>query len=217
MRMDAGSMLILADGSHATVADLVIDPVRQRLTHLVVVPPARRQGSRLVPFGALTGDSGLMGLSWSAADLLGAPEVDEEDLLEPNGWPHTEDGWEVGVITMLPWPSYGAPEGVGYGQWVEPGFGDRPPTAARYDRIPAGCVEIRRLSDVLGSDRLPVGYVRGLTVGPDGELVELIVDQGHLWARHDLTVPFEQVESVLTDQVRLRAGATALKHHRLAC
>ncbi len=90
-----------------------------------------------------------------------------------------------------------------------------------YDRIPAGTAEIRRASEVVGSDGQVVGHVDGLVVDPDNSISHVILERGHFWGHQEVTIPMREVESIISDRIRLRATSDEVRdfpavafHHR---
>ncbi|MHB8273242.1 MAG: PRC-barrel domain-containing protein [Dermatophilaceae bacterium] len=194
MRLYAGTAVDSTDGSGGEVADLVVDPVSRRVTHLVVQHVGRQEGPRLIPVQAVKSRGAKVVLLWTTAQVLGAPTVEETDMLELGTGPHSGDGWDVGVIRMLPWPPNAGLDGLGYPMWVGgSGVGDQATTLTTYDRIPQGTAEIRRVSEVVGNDDHVVGHVVGLVVGPDYDITDVILDRGLLWSHREVTVPIGEV------------------------
>jgi sporulation protein YlmC with PRC-barrel domain len=204
MRIDAGTTAECTDGAGGEVVDVVVDPVRRRLTHLVVRPAGQADERRLVPVEAVEAADGQVTLSWSIAQLMAAPAVQETRFLQLDGWPHAHDGWDVGISRVFAWPYYSSTD-LGVGGWRDPG-----PTAVSYDRIPAGTAEIRRASAVVSSDDHLVGHVEGFVVDPGRGITHLVLEHGHLWAHREITLPVDDVESVATDAVRLRITRDAV-------
>jgi uncharacterized protein YrrD len=204
MRIEPGMTAESADGEFGTVADVVVDPVRRRVTHLVVEPSGWLQGPRLIAVEALTAYEDHVKLSCTTQEIVDAPLMQETDL---PGTDHHE-GMDVGVVRVFAWPYVPASEGLWREGWPAPIFdaeyGGQPGTTATYDLIPEGTKEIRRASDVVGSEGHVVGHVHGLITSPDFSITDLIIDRGHLWTHRVITVPIDAVESIETDVVRLR-------------
>ena len=59
MRLEIGNRVRCTDGVYGELADIVIDPLEKRVTHLVVQPERGEGGARLVPIQlAKGGDDG---------------------------------------------------------------------------------------------------------------------------------------------------------------
>jgi sporulation protein YlmC with PRC-barrel domain len=177
------------------LADVIIDPVKRRLTHLVVKPHHGHGESRLVSIEAAEADdtAGEIVLSCSEAEVRGLPNVEEFAFLRLGDAPVAEPDWEIGVTDVLAYPYYDSSGLVEYGAFVEE-------VGAVYDRIPKGEVEIRRASSVLSADGNYVGDVDGFLVDDDC-ITHLVLERGHLWGRREVTVPIGAVTTVESDSV----------------
>ena len=66
-----------------------------------------------------------------------------------------------------------------------------------------------------------VGHVDGFVVDPDNVISHVILERGHFWGHREVTIPMSEVESVVSDRIRLRAASgevrdfpTVSSHHR---
>lgn len=202
MRLELGSPVNCTDGPFGELADIVIDPTKRRVTHLVVDPDAGQGQARLVPIELATaeeGDSAItLRCSREEAGLL--EPVEEFAYLRLGDSPDLEPGWEIGVESVLAEPYYGYGPGPGY----ETGLaGYDPHVSMTYDRIPKGEVEIRRASEVTSADGHRLGKVDGFVVADDDAITHFVLERGHLWGRREVTIPIKAVASVHTDAVTL--------------
>ncbi len=95
------------------LANLVIDPKRRRVTHLVVQPRDQEViGPRLVPVElAETGEARPeITLHCTVEDVSKLETVRESAFLWVGGFPVDDPDWDVGVSDMLAMPYYGAGE-----------------------------------------------------------------------------------------------------------
>jgi sporulation protein YlmC with PRC-barrel domain len=192
--IELGAPVCCSDGPVGEVADVVIDPLHRRLTHLVVQPHKRHALARLVPMEIARPEAERIVLDCTTEDVRGMEHVQEfacilfgEPLLQ-------EPGWDVGIEDVLVPPYYEVP---GFDVPVRNLF------ALTYDRIPEGAVELRRASEVFSSDDHRLGHVAGFVIGPDDRITQLVLERGHVWGRHLAAVPIAAVERVETDSVRL--------------
>lgn len=206
MRLDAGMAVESTDGVCGELADVVVDPVHRRVTHLVVKPRGLLEGTRLVPVDAVVSCDAHVMLSWSTAQILQATLVEETEFLQLESWPHQHDGWDVGVLRVFAWPYYPS-SGFDYGSTLDVGLRG---TVVTYDRVPEGTAEIRRASTVVSSDDHLVGHVDGLVLDPDHGITHIVLDHGHLWGHREITIPVDEVASVATDRVVLRVTRDAI-------
>ena len=67
MRLEIGNRVRCADGMYGELADIVIDPLEKRVTHLVVQSERGEGGARLVPIQLAKGETtGSARSSWNA-------------------------------------------------------------------------------------------------------------------------------------------------------
>lgn len=212
MKLDIGMRAESTDGLLGEVADVVVDPVAWRVTHLVLQPHHRHDRARLVPIDAVVSSNGELVLSWSTKQFEDAPVVEETDFVSLEGWPKIGGGWDVGVSRVLAWPCYpydglgmgwgGYPYGYGWGG----GWDGPAQVTMTYDRVPEGTIEVRRASPVLSSDGHVVGHVDGFLVDPDAKITHLLLERGHLWGHREVTIPIDDVERAESDTVQLRVS-----------
>jgi len=205
MRIVVGMPAEASDGLWGELADVVIDPVRRRLTHLIVQPPRRHDEARLVPIEALARCDHRLELSWTTEQIERAPRVEQSDYHEMGEWPELEEGWDIGVSRVWAQPYYPSADWLDDGTRFETMLDSTLPITETFDRIPAGTSEIRRTSEVWSSDHHRVGTVDAFVIGPDEAISHLVLDHGHLWGRRDITVPIGDVATIRSDRVELRA------------
>jgi hypothetical protein len=202
VRLELGSSVNCTDGPFGKLADIVIDPTKRRVTHLVVEPDGDH-GSRLVPIDLASGDEGnppaiTVRCSREEADRL--EPVEEYAYLRLGDSPELEPGWEIGVESVLAEPYYFSGAGPGYE--TLPGGYD-PHVSVTYDRIPKGEVELRRASEVTSADGHGLGKVDGFLVDDEDAITHFVLERGHLWGRREVTLPIKSVARVHTDAVTL--------------
>ena len=205
IRLTEGMPVESTDGAVGEIADVIIDPVRRRLTHLVVQRGHRHEQARLIPIDAVASSADHVVLSWSTEQVEHAPLVEETEFVELGHRPQPQAGSDIGTSRILAWPYYGA-GGLGLGMGFETDGPGRYQMSTTYDRIPEGTEEIRRTSEVVGVDNHVVGHVDGFIVDPDDGITHVIVERGHLWGHRKVTIPMREVDSVTSDRVHLRAG-----------
>ena len=194
MRIELGATVRCADEVLGEVADVVIDPVQKRVTHLVVEPHDGHREARLVPVEiAKSGGEHEIELACTVDEARKFPTVQEFAYLRLGQFAIEDPDWDVGVAQVLAMPYYEA--GFSPGNYMED-------TGVVYDRIPKGEVEIRRASAVNSADGDHLGHVDGFVV--DGEqITHLVLERGHLWGKRDIAIPIGAVADVETDVVTL--------------
>lgn len=198
MRLEVGKPIRCTDGPFGELADVVIDPIRRRVTHLVVQPREALGPARLVPvdLAAAGAGDGEIALDCTADDVGRFPTVQESSYLRTGEVPVGDAEWDVGVEDVLAMPYYSS-----MGLTMEPGGLDSP-IVMTYDRIPKGEVEIRRSSQVISADGHGLGTVEAFLVDGD-DITHIVLERGHLWGRRDVTIPIGAVARVETDSVTL--------------
>jgi sporulation protein YlmC with PRC-barrel domain len=184
------------DGVCGEVSRVVVDPVAEAVTHLVVEPRNRQGLARLVPVGLVDEASPGLQLSCTLA-AFGQLDPAEETQFVPGSGGYAAYGPEQ-VIT---WPYYGLNAGTGLPGGVDLGVAGFSPTVT-YDRVPLGEVEVQRGDPVEATDGR-IGHIRGLVVDPDDhQVTHVLLQEGHLWGRKDVAIPIKAVSRV-GDIIRL--------------
>ena len=184
------------DGVCGEVTRVVVDPVGETVTHLVVEPKGREGLARLVPLDLVGTSSGEVRLRCSLADF-GRLDPAEETQFVPGSAGYAAYGPEQ-VVT---WPYYGLNPVAGTPGGVDLGVAGFSPTVT-YDRIPLGEVEVRRGDRVEATDG-SIGHIQGLVVNPvDHQVTHVLLQEGHLWGRKEVAIPIGAVSRV-GDTIRL--------------
>jgi sporulation protein YlmC with PRC-barrel domain len=221
VQLELGSPVRCIDGDFGELADVVIDPIRRRVTHLVVQPHHRHRLARLVPVDLAAAEDGPrdeVSLRCRVEDARRLPPVQEFAYLRLGELAPDDPDWDVGINTMLALPYYGY-AGLGFG---EEQLDYDPHVSMTYDRIPKGEVEIQRASEVTSADGHRLGRVDGLLVDAEDQITHVVLERGPLWGKREMTIPIDAVNRVETDAVALRltkdeVGALpALPVHRWA-
>ena len=199
MRLEAGRPVRSSDGVLRELADIVVDPARRRVTHLVVEPHGEHNLARLVPVEQIApaDDSEVVSLRATAEEIDRFEHVQSYTESPVAGAMADDPDWTVGVED-----AFAIPRNPGAS------FGDdaddyRLDVGATYDRIPKGDIEVRSKSTVLSADDHLVGHVDGFLVDGDGQITDVLVDHGHLWKRHQVTVPISAVAFMENDSIKL--------------
>ena len=216
MQLTIGMLAEASDGPWGEIADVVVDPVKRQVTHLVLQPAHHHDQARLVPIEAVvSNDADHVVLSWSSQRVQDTAAVQETDFFTDGTWPDAEGDWDGGVGRALAWPyfPYGGLGMGGYGYPYRYGSGNGSAPAqvtTTYDRIPEGTIEVRRASEVLSSDGHVVGHVDGFLVDPTERITHLVLGHGHLWAHREITIPIADVARAESDTVQLRVTRHAV-------
>jgi sporulation protein YlmC with PRC-barrel domain len=199
VRLELDRPVLCEDEEVGRLADLVVDPVAKRVTHLVVKPKHGPGESHLVPIELVDPSEqvGGIGLTCSRAELDALPPVEEFAYLRVGEVATNDPNWDVGVSDVLALPYY---DSTGLAGPVD-AVGDM---GVVYDRVPKGEVEVRRSSRVMSADGHYLGDVDGFLLDDDDHITHFVLERGHLWGRREVTVPIGAVESVASDVVTVK-------------
>jgi len=199
MRLELDKPVLCEEDEVGKLADLVVDPVAKRVTHLVVKSRHGAGMSHLVPIELVETSEqvGGIALTCSRAELDALPPVEEFAYLRLGDVATHDPAWDVGVSDVLALPYY---DSTGLAGPVD-AVGDM---GVVYDRVPKGEVELRRSSRVMASDGHYLGDVDGFLVDDGDHITHFVLERGHLWGRREVTVPIGAVESVQSDVVTLK-------------
>ena len=184
------------DAVFGELADVIVDPISRRVTHLVVQPRGHHDRARLVPIDrARPADEGLA-LDYSIAEVEALAPVTESAYIRAAESVVADPDWDVGTEDVLALPVYQELDGMGTA--IDPD----PHVVVNFDRIPKHEVELRRSSAVFSTDGHHLGHVEGFLVG-SAEAADIVLERGHLWGRREVVIPAAAVERVQNDRIVL--------------
>ena len=200
MRLEIGTRVNCTDGVYGELADIVIDPLKKRVTHLVVQPEQGVGEARLVPIQLAKGrDDESPRSSWSApwtrrrgsSPCTSPPSSGSEKTppKTPTGTSASRTSWRCRTTPVVR---------------SRPVSGELDSDVTMYyDRVPKGEVEIRRASAVISADGHSLGEVDGFVVDADEHITHFVLERGHLWGRKEVTIPIGAVARIETDEVHV--------------
>ena len=100
MRLEIGNRVRCTDGVYGELADIVIDPLEKRVTHLVVQPEQGEGEARLVPIQLAKGrddEQREIELECTLDEAQGFESVHEAAYLRLGESPAEDPDWDVGV------------------------------------------------------------------------------------------------------------------------
>jgi len=200
-----GSGVRCRDGRCGDLLCVVVDPVAERLTHLIVVARDGTAG-RLVPVqtARVEADGVVLDCTRQEFDRM-EPSISTHFLNVPDA--EQRYGYQEGEV--LHWPYYGlAPAGAALGLAA---MDPLSPRLEIEDRVPAGEVRIRRGERVTASDG-HIGRVCGLVVDPGDEAVtHVLLEEGHLWGHKRVAIPVGAVTGIDAEGVTVRLTKHQIK------
>lgn len=196
MRLDLGCKVHCSDAPFGELADVIVNPVSRRVTHLVVTPEGGDERARLVPIESVqAGDDGLV-LSHTVAEVSALEPLQESAYVRAGERIAADPDWDVGIEDVLAFPLYQELNGMGTA--IDPD----PHVMINYHRVPKNDVEIRRSSSVFSTDGHHLGHVEGFLVG-SGDRADIVLERGHLWGHREIVIPAAAVERVQNDSITL--------------
>jgi sporulation protein YlmC with PRC-barrel domain len=200
MRLELGDRVRCTDGVYGELADIVIDPLEKRVTHLVVQPEQGEGEARLVRIQLAKGkddEQREIELACTLGEAHGFESVREAAYIRLGESPAEDPDWDVGVADVLAMPYYTGLDVAPYpGELVSD-------VTMYYDRVPKGEVELRRASAVISADGQSLGEVDGFVVAADECITHFVLERGHLWGRKEVTIPIGAVAKVESDAVHV--------------
>lgn len=177
-----------SDGAAGRSTCLILDPIREVVTQVVVYDGARPiEVERVVPIERIretTHDS--ISLDCTREELRELPAFDSVGYI-----PREDD---AGTRTFF-WP-FARPEAVNL--------------PLEHERVPLGELALGRGADVEATDG-HVGKLGELLVDEEGRITHVVLMEGHLWGRREVAVPVSMIEDAEDDLVRLRVDRKAVE------
>ena len=179
-----GAHASCSDGTRCEITRVIVDPLAETITHLVVEPGHRRGLGRIVPLSLVDAAGSQIRLRCTRAEFDKLDPAEETRFLPgQKGY----SGYEPGQVDY--WPYYGLNAGFG----IEPG-GNLLQTLT-VDAVPAGEVDVQRDDPVQATDG-DIGRVHGLVIDrASGKVTHVLLQEGHLWGRHEVAIPMSAVAS----------------------
>lgn len=206
-----GSEVAGSDGVCGDLRRIIVDPVAQAITHLVVEPTRRQGEGHLVPIELVDSTANKIQLTCTTSEFQDLEDAEETHLVPGAGkTSYTEEqrraipsyGGMAGGGGMAGLGPAGATGGMGVGGMGAMGRGPVRQTIVAEDQVPAGEIQLRGDQSVHATDGA-IGRVQGLAVAPgDHRVTHVLLDDGHLWGKKRVAIPIGAVTSV-DDGVRL--------------
>lgn len=202
IKLRLGQLVSAEEVEFGELADIVVDPVSNTVTHVVVEPHHRHQQARLVPIALLEANSsGAISIRLDVEQVRQLPKVSFSEYVPLASPIDVGDEWDIVGQTVIAQPYWGG-DVLGMGRsWSEQ-------AQVSFDRVPKGECEIRRDSRVLASDRKAVGHVEGLVVDEE-HVGGVVVRTGLPGLHHLVVVPLGAVHLVANDSIELSIDRAA--------
>ncbi len=185
MDIPLGVEVLCGERSCGRSVALVMNPVTDQMTHVVVKEAQAPHTERMVPASAieLSEGKGLV-LKATREELAAMDPFVETYFIQT-----VVDKYDPG--DMYAWPYVIHAKEHRY-------------MAEKEERIPPGEIAVHRGATVLASDG-PVGKLDEFVVGQaDSHVTHLVMREGHLWGSRDVVIPISKVASMSEETVHLR-------------
>jgi uncharacterized membrane protein/sporulation protein YlmC with PRC-barrel domain len=182
------------DGACGESITVIVNPTTHKVTHFVVkYEQLPDHDQRLVAVDqVLDTSSGLVRLRCTRDELAGM-----EPFLETQY-----------IKTEQPVPTYEAYDSYMFPYVTQMETVDM---AIEVERVPSGGLAVRRGTQVEASDG-HVGEVGELVMDPStGDITHLVLREGHLWGKKEITLPISAIDYVEEDTVVLKLDKEALE------
>src|SRR3954466_12211814 len=97
MRLDLGSSVRCSDAAFGELADVIVDPISRRVTHLVVEPQGHHERARLVPIERVRPAGEGLALDYSTAEVEALEPLHESAYLRAGEVVVTDPDWDIGT------------------------------------------------------------------------------------------------------------------------
>ena len=172
---------------------LLINPVDEQVTHLVVAGKTFPNVERMVPVKYIADTSpDRIKLSCTPAEFADMEPFMETDFIESGN---------AGIVL---------PFGEPYMFWPYSRY-ETMPMPLEKKHIPAGEVAIHRGTPVIATDGR-IGKVDEFLVYPTNDgISHLILREGHLWGRKDVIIPVSEIDKITDEGVYLKMDKRAVE------
>jgi sporulation protein YlmC with PRC-barrel domain len=179
-----------ADGLCGRLTHVVIHPLTQQVTHLVVREAETPHTERMIPVALVAETTpNLVRMGCTRDELAKMEPFIETEYIwtKGSGVEQLPVGYVPGEYVL--WP-YVVPEQTEY-------------VPVEHKRIPPGELAVRRGAHVEATDGR-VGQVDEFLVDPaNGHITHLVLREGHLWGQKDVTIPVSQIQRIEENVVYL--------------
>jgi sporulation protein YlmC with PRC-barrel domain len=191
MDIPINAEVFAADGSYGRSTRVILNPVTEQVTHLVV-KEATFGVERLVPLQMVKESTPtVIRLNGSKSELEKLPPMTITEYLQP----------------VIPFNQYGIDQYVMW-PYTVPGLTDIP---LEHDMVPPDELAVRRGTRVEATDG-HVGRVSEFVVSPtNGHISHLVLEEGPFWSKKDVAIPIAQVDRIEKDTVYLKLDKQALE------
>ena len=181
-----GAEVLSTDGPCGSTVCVILDPIKERVTHLVVQEGHLSAILRLVPVRSIRSTSSRrIALEATTEQFQEMGLFVERRFLSP----------QQRIALMMLWP------------YVDPATA----LDLEHVRTPAGKIVLLGETPVRAQDGFIGRLDEFLIDRDDGRITDLVLREGHLWARKDVVIPVAQVKKIGQDAIDLRLSKKELQ------
>jgi sporulation protein YlmC with PRC-barrel domain len=179
-----------ADEPCGTSFCVILNPITDQITHFVVKEKSFPFEQRLVPVDQIKETtSNTILLKCGLNEFLTMPEFIETKFVFPDPYSSVE------IPSTMLWP-YTMILGT---------------TTIEHEKIPPDELAIHRGSQVMATDGR-VGQVDEFMVEPkSGHITHLVLREGHLWSKKDISIPVSRIDHIEGDNVYLKISKSEIE------
>jgi sporulation protein YlmC with PRC-barrel domain len=178
-----------SDGEAGITTAVIIDPIKQNITHVVV---QHDYADFVVPLEKISKtDNESITLSCTTAELAQMPAFTDIEYLEGGSYytNYMDSVWASPYVTAYP--------------------GENVPIVE--EKLPPGELAVHRGDPVLATDG-EVGHVGEFVVDAEsGHITHLVLRAGHFWGKHDVTIGLNLIDKVKEGFVYLNVDKKAIE------
>jgi sporulation protein YlmC with PRC-barrel domain len=200
-RLQMGTKAHATDGPVGELTAVVVDPVAQAATHIIITPPHHPGLGHLVPLELVESEGDPIQLRLTVAEFRRLDSAEDDQVLRVSG-----GKWAAAHGRTFTFPYYRLASLAGgsagsAAREVQPGYHYLSPDDMS-DRVPLGEVEVRRGDEVHAVDGW-IGSVEGLVIDPaDHHVTHVLLAEGHLWSHKQVAIPITKASRV-GDSIRV--------------
>jgi sporulation protein YlmC with PRC-barrel domain len=173
-----------SDGPCGTSYCVIVNPITDQITHIVVHGNSFPYVKRLVAVEKIKETTpDMIQLTCDLYEYVTMPEFIQDEFIIPDPYGGNE---EIPTTMLLP---YAMVMGT---------------VTLEHEQIPPNELAIHRGAPVIASDG-SVGKVDEFLVEPkNGQITHLILREGHLWGKKDVSIPVSEIDHIEKDRVVLK-------------
>ena len=192
--------VLCTDGPGGHSSAVVLNPATKEVTHFAVRAKGLLSDEYLVPVELIAESTpARISLSCSRAELAQCQRFEKTVFIGAEG-----DELGVSDTDFALSASYATMPG---GEYAGPMM---PPTLQE-EQIPEGEVSMHHGASVEATDG-HVGQVQEFVIDPrNGRVTHLVLREGHLWGKKDVTIPVDQIERIEENVIYLKLDKAAIE------